>query len=176
MPRSAFLPLILFLFLFPAAPAFSWTMGDAAEAYAKREYRAAYPRYRYLAERGDPTAQFWLAVMLENGQGTASDPAEAARWYRRAADQGHAAAQSQLGFLYFRGIGVPKDPETAYMWITLAVSQFPGPGPERDLLAGNRDAAAAVLTPAQIAAAQRRAREWKPKKETPGTPTPGSGK
>ncbi len=50
------------------------------------------------------------------------------------------------------------------MWFNLAVSRKP-PGKERDFSVKNRDIVAGKMTPAQIAEAQRLAREWKPKKE-----------
>ena len=49
------------------------------------------------------------------------------------------------------------------MWFTLSASRLP-PGEGRDNAVNNRDAAAKRMTPAQIADAQKLAREWKPKK------------
>ncbi len=48
------------------------------------------------------------------------------------------------------------------MWYNLAAAGLP-PGEDRDSAVKNRDIAAELMTPAQIAEAQRRAREWKPK-------------
>jgi len=64
-----------------------------------------------------------------------------------------------LGHLYNKGLGVPQDYVLAYMWFNLAVSLI------------NEDAGKlrywlevqVKMTPAQIAEAQRLAREWKPK-------------
>ncbi len=50
------------------------------------------------------------------------------------------------------------------MWFNLAASHF-ALGPYRDLAVEGRDTVATGMTPAQIAEAQRLAREWKPKKE-----------
>ena len=77
--------------------------------------------------------------------------------YRRAAEQGYAGAQSNLGFMYGKGRGVPLDYVQAHMWLNLATKQ----GIERARKA--RDELAKKMTPAQIAEAQRLAREWKPK-------------
>ena len=49
----------------------------------------------------------------------------------------------------------------------LAASRLP-PGLIRDTAVRNRDIVAAKMTPAQIAEAQRLAREWKPKSERSG--------
>jgi TPR repeat protein len=79
--------------------------------------------------------------------------------YRGGAEAGKASAQFSLSFMYEKGQGVPQDYVQAYMWFTLAAAQ------------GTRGAAewrehiAARMTPAQIAEAQKLAREWKPKLE-----------
>jgi uncharacterized protein len=72
-----------------------------------------------------------------------------------AADQGQANAQCFLGLMYFEGRGVPQDYVSAYMWLNLAV----GGGIED--AAEYRHALTAKLTPAQVAEAQRLARERK---------------
>ncbi len=50
------------------------------------------------------------------------------------------------------------------MWSNLAASRHQ-PGKDRDDAVFNRDFIAKRMTPAQIAEAQRLAREWKPKPE-----------
>ena len=82
--------------------------------------------------------------------------------FKPLAEQGNAQAQFSLGAMYVFGQGVPQDSVQAYMWIDLAASRF-APGSERDLAIELREALTALLTPAQIAEAQRLAREWKPK-------------
>jgi hypothetical protein len=60
------------------------------------------------------------------------------------------------------GLGVPQDYALAYMWFNLASS--PATNTDlRQMAVENRDKVAAKMTPAQIAEAQRMAREWKPK-------------
>ncbi len=86
------------------------------------------------------------------------------KWYRKGVEQGHAAAQKNLGAMYGNGQSVPQDYVQAHMWYNLAASRFP-PGTDRAKAVKNRDIVAAKMTPAQIAEAQRLAREWKPKKE-----------
>jgi uncharacterized protein len=87
------------------------------------------------------------------------DRAQGAKWLRRAADQGEAAAQTFLGILYWKGDGVPQDYVLAYMWLNLSAAQ--GNKDAAEL----RDKAAKLMTQAQIAEAQKLAREWKPKPE-----------
>ncbi len=76
---------------------------------------------------------------------------------RRLADQGDARAQYNLGEMYMLGRGVPQDYTQAYMWVALAAAQGNEKAP------GIRDILESVMTPAQLAEAQRLAREWKPK-------------
>ena len=81
----------------------------------------------------------------------------AARWYRLAADQGLSAAQFILGSMYTVAQGVPRDFVRAHMWLNLAAAQnYEDAGKMRDLIGK-------LMTPAQIAEAQKLAGEWKPK-------------
>jgi uncharacterized protein len=83
--------------------------------------------------------------------------AEALRWYRKAAEQGYARAQNNLGVMYDNGEGVLQDDVTARMWFTLAAAiGFNEAVRKRDMVARR-------MTPAQLAEAQKLAREWKPK-------------
>jgi uncharacterized protein len=59
--------------------------------------------------------------------------------------------------MYGAGLGVPQDYALAHMWVNLAAA-----GGHKDAVK-NRDIVAAKMTPAQIAEAQKLAREWKPK-------------
>ncbi|NNF84461.1 MAG: SEL1-like repeat protein [Deltaproteobacteria bacterium] len=93
------------------------------------------------------------------------DYATAFRLTKPLAEQGIAKAQNRLGYLYYQGLGgVPQDYVLAHMWYNLAASRLPSDG-RRDLYVRNRDSVASKMTPAQIAEAERLAREWKPKKE-----------
>ncbi len=126
-------------------------------AYQRGDYATALRIFRQLAEQGDADAQNALGIMYDKGQGVAKDYAEAMRWCRKAANQGEALAQYDLGVLYSRGLGVTRDYVQAHMWFNLAAARG-----EKD--SGKvRDTLAEEMTPAQIAEAQRMAREWKPK-------------
>jgi hypothetical protein len=111
--------------------------------------------------------------MYASGQGVPQDFAEAARWYEKAADQNDPLAQGALGELYANGQGTPRDPVRAAGWYRKAAGQGYGPaqfslGSSDDgakahsLAVKNRDKAAANMTAAQIAEAERLAREWTP--------------
>jgi TPR repeat protein len=113
---------------------------------------------RARAEAGDAEAQNLLGVMYDYGEGVPQDYAVAARWHRLAADQGHAEAQYQLGGRYWRGQGVPQDYVQAHMWYSLAASRLTGG--RRHPAVRERDRVAGLMTSAQIAEAQRLAREF----------------
>jgi len=71
--------------------------------------------------------------------------------------QGNASAQWFFGSMYADGRDVPQDFVQAYMWFNLAAAQgFQAAVKDRDLIAQR-------MTPAQIAEAQKLAREWRPK-------------
>lgn len=113
--------------------------------------------YSEAAEQGNAAAQDNLGAMYNSGAGVTQDHVEAAKWWRRAADQGYADAQFYLGAMYFLGQGVPQDYVIAHMWLNLAAA-----GGDKDAIK-QRDMIAPLMTPAQIAEAQKLAREWKPK-------------
>ena len=89
------------------------------------------------------------------------DYTTAVRLNRPLAEQGDANAQYNLGVFYDNGLGVPQDKVRAYMWFNLSAAQG------REGAAAFRDLIARRMTPAQIAEAQKLAREWKPNTQSP---------
>ena len=85
------------------------------------------------------------------------DYATALREWRSLAAQGSASPQNDLGLLHANGLGGPQDLVQAHMWYSLAA------GNGYEIAIGYRNDLAKQMTPAQIAAAQALAREWKPK-------------
>ena len=112
--------------------------------------------FRKAAEQGDAKAQTNLGVMYDKGQGVPQNDAEAVNWYRKAAEQGHANAQYNLGVMYHEGQGVPKNYVLSYMWLSLAASQG------TELAKQAMGILERMMTPSQIAEAQRLAAAWKP--------------
>ncbi len=92
-----------------------------------------------------------------SGEGVAKNDGEAVIWFRKAAEQGLANAQGMLGIMYAKGQAVPQDYVLAYMWLHLATEGNQG-------AAQFRDAVAQRMSVAQVAEAQRQAREWKASK------------
>ncbi len=121
-----------------------------------QEYEQARQWWEKAAAQGDANAQYKLGVLYENGFGGAQDNGQARQWWEKAAAQGDARAQYSLGFLYHSGYYVPQDFVQAHMWYSLAAAN------------GHKDAAMLrgvlpnQMTHAQIAEAQKLAREWKP--------------
>jgi TPR repeat protein len=178
--------------LLSASSAFAGASDDCEAAYEQRDYAEALLLCRSAAEEGDAVAQAYLGLMYAKGQGVPHDDGEAVKWYRKAADQGHAGAQNNLGGMYEQGRGVTQDYAEALKWYRKAAEQGDavaqtnlghmyddGRGVMRDYVLAHmwfnlaaaqgfkdafsaRDKLAAKMTPAQIAEAQRLAREWKP--------------
>ncbi|HSF67554.1 MAG TPA: tetratricopeptide repeat protein [Nitrospiraceae bacterium] len=148
---------------------------------------------RVSAEAGDATAQNRLGLLYDEGVGVPQDYRQAKEWFEKAAAQGHAGAQFNLGMLYLQGTGAPQSSRMALFWFERAAEQgdamvfaklgwmyVQGRGVLQDFVQAHkwynlsaaqgeqsaveaRDALAKQMTPAQIAEAQRLAREWKPK-------------
>ncbi len=127
------------------------------EAYDLGNYATTLKEWRVLAVQGDASAQQSVGSMYYYGDGMPKNYAEAAQWYLLAAGGGNASAQFWLGWMHAWGRGVPQDNVQAHLWHTLAAAQ----GHEQARKAV--DLLAEIMTPAQLADAQRLAREWKPK-------------
>jgi TPR repeat protein len=159
----------------------------------RAEYEATAKALRKSAEEGDASAQFRLGQLYDEGTGVPKDYGQAKEWFEKAAKQGHVGAQINLGTLYLQGEGAPQSDHMALFWFRQAAEQGDalafaklgwmseqGRGVVQNfiqahkwynLAAANghgkaaeyRDALAKRMTPAQIAEAQKLAREWKPK-------------
>jgi TPR repeat protein len=148
---------------------------------------------RQAAEQGQADARNQLGVLYSEGRGVPQSYVQAKDWFQKAADQGHAGAQVNLGTLYFLGQGAPESDQMALSWFRRAAEQrdplafaklglmyAQGRGVPQDYVqahmwynlsaahgekraAESRDALAKQMTPAQIAEAQKLARDWAPK-------------
>ncbi len=137
-----------------ALPAHGQDFRTGLDTFISGGYETALGVWTPLAEAGDVDAQFGLGDLYEGGYGVAPDLAEALRWYRMAAEQGDEDAQLTVGLRYYAGEGVAQDYVQAHMWFDLAAAQ------------GQVDAAnfmkiaAYLITPEDVSAARRMAREW----------------
>lgn len=118
-----------------------------------KDYAEAAKWYHKAAERGHARAQCNLGDCYEKGKGVTQDYQEAVKWYRKASEKNLAVAHCSLGDCYANGWGLTKDFVEAYKWFHLASSQgYSDATTERDALA-------ALMTPDQIAKAQKLCRE-----------------
>jgi TPR repeat protein len=76
-----------------------------------------------LAQQGDASAQFDLALFYSSGEGNCHNPARAAFWFRKAADGGHRGAEYNLGWIYQSGRDLPQDFAQAASWYRKAAEQ-----------------------------------------------------
>lgn len=106
------------------------------------------------ASNNQPIAQGRLARLLDDGGAVPTDPGRALELYRSAADAGDPFSQLQLGLRYASGDGVEQDYVEAHKWVNLSAAD------------GNAEAIksralfAKLMTPEQVSAAQRAARDW----------------
>jgi localization factor PodJL len=78
---------------------------------------------RTAAQKGDPSAEFEVAVRFAEGKGVKQDFNEAMIWYQRSATHGFAPAQYRLGTLYERGLATGIDVQRARVWYQRAAEQ-----------------------------------------------------
>ena len=122
-----------------------------------QDYKTAMEMYRKAADLGVAEAYSHIGFMYLEGNGVPKSNEEGIKWYVEAADRGNEAAQTMLGVFYTTGNRMPPDLIEAYKWCNIR--------------AANGDASAKSsratlerqMTREQIAEAQRRALEWKPK-------------
>lgn len=125
--------------------------------------RAAAEWARKAAAQGNADAETLLGFLYVQGQGVPRDDVEAARWFEKAALKENWTGQMKMGMCHMCGLGLPLDYLKAYMWFDLATAR--STGHDQMLNRNLRDTFAGMhLTPAQIAEAQRLAREWKSQK------------
>jgi TPR repeat protein len=106
------------------------------------------------ADQGHPYAQFMLATMFEAGQGGPIDAAAAEKYYELAANYGLPKAQYRLGLLLASDRGNSIRLLSAYKWLVLA----------QDAVKESATAAQEIrklLTPEQLAQAERAIDEWR---------------
>lgn len=102
--------------------------------YRQGNYAAAISRLKALARKGNPFAQFTLAVAYDDGRGLPQDLARALSLYKAAAQSGLVDAQYMAGRFYGTGRGVKQDPARAFYWFNLAAAaDYPRAAALRDL-------------------------------------------
>jgi len=171
------------------------TQGNALKAYNSGDFATALRIYRPLADNGQVLAEYIIGLMYANGQGVPENYGEAVKWLQKAAEQGEAKAQFSVGVIYFKGLGMPKNPAEASKWYRRAADQgnatalynlgamyAKGENVAQDSVTAHmlytlaakhgikaagaaKEQLAKSMTAAQVAEAEKRAGEWKPKLE-----------
>jgi len=108
------------------------------------------------AQRGNPSAQYFLGHMFMTGDGAAKDPAAARYWLTEAANGGVVAAQFEVGLLLAREPSY-SDAVEAYKWFDIA-ARVHYPGAEQ-----NRKVVADRLNGQDLQRATDLANAWRPR-------------
>ena len=91
-----------------------------------RDLDRAFELFSEAAERGDPSAQHRLHLMLSRGEGTPMDEAAAIVPLTASAEYGFHWAQYDLGMVYRDGRGTPVDWDAARHWFERSAAQNTG--------------------------------------------------
>lgn len=105
-----------FLFAILLTTVSSLSMADTSDYIWNQQFA----KKMGLAEQGDAKAQYDVGKMLQKGQGTGQNSAEAFKWFSKAAKQGHVRAGYKLGTMYHKGEGVAKNNAQAFKWVKKA--------------------------------------------------------
>ena len=106
------------VFLSAASSSFANGYNDGFVAAETGDYQTALQKWEPLAKKGDPLAQFNLALLYHSGAGVEVNEQKAVSWYHKAADNGYYYAQEYLAVGYQEGwFGLPKDPKQAKYWL-----------------------------------------------------------
>ncbi|GAB2874398.1 hypothetical protein GCM10027277_49540 [Pseudoduganella ginsengisoli] len=135
----------------------SWLGGfyDHGDLVEKNPYEAI-NWYRKAALQFEPQAQRNLGVAYARGIGVSRDDAEAFKWLHSAAYLRDSLAQDWVGAFYENGRYVLPDLALAYMWYALSVAH----DGRNKLAKAAIERVTAKLTPAQLAEAQSKLKQW----------------
>ena len=91
------------------------------QAFLNGDYATALDELEPAAEAGDATAQYYLGVLYDHGEGVVRNYRTATGWYEKAAAQGNTDAQFNLGMIYYNGTSEPgavaQDQAAAARWL-----------------------------------------------------------
>lgn len=122
--------------------------------------------YEAAARQGNRKAMHALGIAYAQGEGIKKDYSQAARWFTEAAEFGLVNSQFNLAVLYERGLGVRPSLIDAYKWYAVAAAS--GDQESRKRL----DALKTQLSAGDLAAGERAAHAFTPKKDNPAANNP----
>ena len=99
---------------------------DAKALYDAKNYKAALPKLKIAAEKGNKKAQYRLGRCYDKGHGVTENNNVAFVWYQKSAMQNYAKGQYALGKCYLKGKGTTTDEAKAKIWLTKAVKNPKG--------------------------------------------------
>jgi TPR repeat protein len=141
-----------------AAAQSSQGSGDDSGRGVPKDRSQAAAWYRKAAEQGDAKAQFNLGLMYRYGPSYSPGLERWVEVFGPAPGHAGETAPGSPAARYNPGSGIPKDHIEAHKWMSLAAARATGGDQKR--FADARDSLAKIMTPEQIAEAQKRASEW----------------
>jgi TPR repeat protein len=94
----------------------------AQAALSAGDYDKAYAQYKGFADKGNPLAQFTMAMFHQMGWGRTVDPVSACRWHEKAAAGKIPASAHYLADCLVSGTHMPPDPTQAAKWYEQAAN------------------------------------------------------
>lgn len=88
--------------------------------YRAGNYEEALKQFKPLAEQAHASAQYNLAIMYYNGEGTEKNHEEALKWFKLAAGGDFVEAGYNAALMYYKGDGIPEDKQKALRWFEVA--------------------------------------------------------
>lgn len=96
---------------------------EGLKLYQKRKFEKAFEYLLTAAKCDNIQAQYGIASMYQEGQGTDVNEEEALKWYRKAGLRGHMRAQFECGLIYELGKGTERDEQEALRWFLRAAKR-----------------------------------------------------
>lgn len=111
--------LILFTLLFAQA-IIADEFAELRADYEQDQSRHALRGIKHLARDNNAEAQYYLGLLMFNGQGVNQDVEQGLVWMKKAAENGLYSAAAELGQIYLSGTNVAVNHEQAAKWIQLS--------------------------------------------------------
>lgn len=131
--------------------------------HVPQDYAEAAKWYLMAAERGDLNSQETIALFYWSGKGIPANRVRAHMWANLAVVGEQSYSEDRVSALNAINAG-PGTPEEKGLAIQILSIKRPERSSFAEMVFGMRKSIEASMTPAQIAEAQRLAREWKPTK------------
>jgi TPR repeat protein len=96
---------------------------NGERAFQAGQYDMAAKDLMPLAQRGNATAQYYIARMYQEGKGLPENKKAAFTWAQKAAAHENGDAEALLGVLYAQGRAVPRDDDEAARWFHKAAAR-----------------------------------------------------